>query len=206
MPETAVSPLAEKPGSSSCQQSCSPELRREKKQTHILLLMRMTFTQGWMAASPRPPTDRQTDRTDRTDSWKTFRKRIAAADWIRLDRHLHVQLQNVCVRLQQLTHVGFGAAEVAVDKLLNVAVVYSLRKPRHLWVGCLRCRFPLHGLESVLIAAYEKDTCQPASSGSDRSDEGPAGVCSCCAQPSGGRPGHAGAGPSGGSFGPRSGP
>lgn len=37
-------------------------------------------------------------------------------------RHLHVQLQDIRVRLQQLTHVGFGASEVSVDKLLDVAV------------------------------------------------------------------------------------
>lgn len=36
--------------------------------------------------------------------------------------HLHVQLQDVRVRLQQLTHVGFGASKVSVDKLLDVAV------------------------------------------------------------------------------------
>lgn len=65
VPETAASPFAEQPESSSCQQSNSPEQRREKKTHPVLLLMRMTFTQEWMAASPRPPTDRQTDRQDR---------------------------------------------------------------------------------------------------------------------------------------------
>lgn len=44
--------------------------------------------------------------------------------WMRPDRHLDVQLQDVCVRLQQLTHVGFGTAKVAVDKLLDVAVAH----------------------------------------------------------------------------------
>lgn len=36
--------------------------------------------------------------------------------------HLHVQLQDVGVRLQQLTHVGFGASKVPVDKLFDVPV------------------------------------------------------------------------------------
>lgn len=35
--------------------------------------------------------------------------------------HLHVQLQDVRVRPQQLTHVGTGASKVPVDKLLDVA-------------------------------------------------------------------------------------
>lgn len=36
--------------------------------------------------------------------------------------HLHVQLQDVRVGLQQLTQVGFGAAEVSVDELFDVTV------------------------------------------------------------------------------------
>lgn len=36
--------------------------------------------------------------------------------------HLHVQLQDVGVGPQQLTQVGFGAAEVSVDELFDVTV------------------------------------------------------------------------------------
>lgn len=36
--------------------------------------------------------------------------------------HLHVQLQDVGVGLQQLTHVGLSSAKVSMDKLFNVTV------------------------------------------------------------------------------------
>lgn len=39
-----------------------------------------------------------------------------------ISSYLHVQLQDVCICLQQLTHVGFGATKVSVDKLLDVTV------------------------------------------------------------------------------------
>lgn len=49
---------------------------KEKKKHPSSETMTMTFTQGWMEASPRPPTDRQTDRQDRQTveqhSRKTF--------------------------------------------------------------------------------------------------------------------------------------
>jgi len=36
--------------------------------------------------------------------------------------HLHIQLQDVCVRLQQPTQVWCSAAKVSMDKLFYVAV------------------------------------------------------------------------------------
>lgn len=51
----------------------------------------------------------------RVQPWSMSRTHVRAGP------RLHVQLQDVGVGLQQLTHVGFGPAEVSVDKLFDVA-------------------------------------------------------------------------------------